>query len=152
MAGYAFGAAMSRDRASSERICLWLGLLATALFVARGIATVGSGPAPYVLRVLNQNKYRDSQIFLLMTLGPTITLIPLIHALACVVSLVRDGSVNGWLIANHPVAPPDLPPGYEWSLPLLYLMFIVAVAPLYLPCRWYARLKGTRKYPWMSYL
>jgi uncharacterized membrane protein len=78
--------------------------------------------------------------------------IPLIHAAACVVSLIREGVVDPWLFTNHPLAPGRLPPGYMWSLPLLYLVFAIVVALLYFPCRWFARLKATRKSPWLSYL
>jgi len=78
--------------------------------------------------------------------------IPLIHALAIVVSLIREGAVNPWLFGNHPFDPPPVPPGYRWSLGLLYLVFAAAIAILYLPCRWYAMRKGTAPAPWMKYL
>lgn len=78
--------------------------------------------------------------------------IPLIHLAACVVSLIREGSVNPWLFTNHPMAPGDLPDGYLWSLPLLYLVFVIVVVLLYFPCRWFARLRATRASPWLSYL
>ena len=42
--------------------------------------------------------------------------IPVIHAAACLVSLVREGRVNPWLFGNHPMAPPPVPDGYTWSL------------------------------------
>ena len=48
--------------------------------------------------------------------------IPTIHVAAIVVSLLREGRVNPWLFGNHPVAPPPVPDGYTWSLPLLYLV------------------------------
>lgn len=78
--------------------------------------------------------------------------IPLIHLAACVVSVIREGSVNPWLFTNHPMAPGDLPSGYMWSLPLLYLVFVIVVVLLYFPCRWFARVRATRTSPWLSYL
>jgi uncharacterized membrane protein len=78
--------------------------------------------------------------------------IPLIHAAACVVSLFREGRVNPWLFANHPLDPGPVPPGYRWSLGLLYLVFAVCVTLLYVPCRWYSRLKAQRRSVWLSYL
>jgi uncharacterized membrane protein len=137
--------------------------------------------APFVFRLLNQRKYPASATFLLMTLGPAIPFvptaerlrgrvagwltvfgrvplffyllhIPLIHALAVVVSLVREGTVSPWLFANHPMRPPPPPPGYTWSLALLYLVFAVAVVVLYFPCRWYAEQKALRRAGWMRYL
>jgi uncharacterized membrane protein len=133
------------------------------------------------LGFLNTTKYPASLLFLLMTLGPMLIgiayaerargravdvlatygrvplfyyllHIPLIHGAACVVSLLREGAVNLWLFANHPVAPGPVPAGYAWSLPLLYLVFALVVAALYFPCRWYARFKATHRSPWLSYV
>jgi peptidoglycan/LPS O-acetylase OafA/YrhL len=78
--------------------------------------------------------------------------IPLIHAAACVVSLVREGHVDPWLFANHPMDPGPPPPGYTWNLPLLYVVFVICVCALYLPCRWYARVKREGRSPLLSYL
>ena len=131
--------------------------------------------------MLNQRKYPASQLFLLMTLGPTIALlpifergrgavgdaltvfgrvplfyyllhIPVIHSAALVVSLVREGRVNPWLFGNHPMMPPPVPDGYRWSLPLLYLVFVIVVAMLYVPCRWFAGVKTQRRDSWLRYL
>src|SRR5207237_2828832 len=49
--------------------------------------------------------------------------IPLIHAVAVLISLVRSPQATPWLFRNHPLAPPPVPPGYMWSLGLLYLVF-----------------------------
>lgn len=136
-------------------------------------------PAP--LAFLATNKYPASLLFLLMTLGPMFVglalaehargrvarvlstygrvplfyymlHIPLIHAAACIVSWIREGRVDPWLFTNHPMAPGPVPPGYTWSLPLLYLVFALCVAALYVPCRWFARVRATRRSPWLSYL
>jgi hypothetical protein len=60
--------------------------------------------------------------------------IPLIHLAACIVSVIREGGVNPWLLGNHPMAPGPAPAGYMWSLPLLYLVFAMCVTVLYFPC------------------
>jgi hypothetical protein len=138
-------------------------------------------PPPAALRFLNTNKYPASLLFLLMTLGPIIAAlpllerargavanaldvfgrvplffyllhIPLIHALALVVSAIREGAVNPWLFANHPMSNPPPPDGYTWSLPLLYLVWAIAIAILYPLCAWYARYKATHRSAWLSYL
>lgn len=195
--GYAFGRVLTGEPERRNRICLAVGLGATALFlVLRGFNLYGDprawtamteasadGPPamPAVLAFLNTTKYPASLSFLLMTLGPTITLIPLlerargavarfvtvfgrvpffyymlhiplIHVLALVVSQIRLGAVSPWLFANHPMGNPPPPDGYTWSLPLLYLVFAVAIALLYIPCRWFAELKARRKDAWLSYL
>jgi len=69
-----------------------------------------------------------------------------------IVSLVREGRVDPWLFANHPMMNPPPPEGYMWSLALLYSVFFVVVAVLYVPCRWYARRKATNPAPWMRYI
>jgi uncharacterized membrane protein len=142
----------------------------------------GSGGAPFLLRLLNQRKYPASELFLTMTLGPMIVAmpflervqprsiwnrlitfgrvpmfyyllhIPAIHIAVMIVSGVREGSVNPWLFGNHPYAPPEVPPGYQWSLGLLYLVWALCVIALYFPSRWYARLRATKRYPWLSYI
>jgi uncharacterized membrane protein len=195
-AGYAFGWVLTLEPGRRDRVCLWVGLGATALFlVLRGsnlygdprpwnVATVGepgAPPMPAFLAFLNTNKYPASLDFLLMTLGPTIALmpllerargalarwitvfgrvpffyyvlhIPLIHALALVVSLAREGAVDPWLFTNHPMGNPPAPEGYTWSLGLLYAVWAVVIAALYFPCRWFAELKARRKDWWLGYL
>jgi hypothetical protein len=78
--------------------------------------------------------------------------IPLIHALALVVSKIRLGMVSPWLFANHPMGNPEPPEGYVWSLPLLYLVWGIAVVLLYFACRWFAALKARRNDWWLQYL
>jgi uncharacterized membrane protein len=139
-----------------------------------------SGRMPALLSFLNATKYPASLSFLLMTLGPMFLLlgwserwsgrfvemiatfgrvpmfyyllhIPVIHLAAVVVSQIREGRVNPWLFGNHPMAPPPVPEGYMWSLPLLYLVFAACVVVLYFPCRWFAKVRATRSLPWLSY-
>ena len=79
--------------------------------------------------------------------------IPLIHLAAMIVSLLRAGSVAPWLFMNHPVMNPPAQPGYVWSLGLLYLVWVMVVTLLYIPCRWFAALKQRRKdVGFLSYL
>jgi uncharacterized membrane protein len=130
--------------------------------------------APAWISFLNTTKYPASLLFLLMTLGPMLLVlpllenaggrvtsilkifgrvpffyyvlhIPLIHFAAVIVSLLRTGSVAPWLFMNHPVMNPPAPAGYVWSLGLLYLVWLIVVAVLYIPCRWFAGLKERRK-------
>jgi hypothetical protein len=134
-----------------------------------------------LLQFLGTNKYPASLLFLLMTLGPTILLIPLlerargpvanvlsvfgrvpffyyvlhiplIHLIFVALSLVRFGSVIPWMTANHPMFNPPPPAGYTYSLTALYAITILAVAILYVPCRWFADLKARRGDRWLSYL
>jgi uncharacterized membrane protein len=184
-AGYAFGAIMTRDPAERRKICLRIGLAATALFLVIGglsvfLSPVSASPGnapPALFRLLNQNKYPASQLFLLMTLGPTIALLPLverwrgwfaemlatfgrvpmfyyllhipvIHIAALVVTLLREGSIHPEWYAYAPFA--SVPEEHRWGLPLLYLVFVIVVAALYAPCRWFARAKAQRN-SWLRY-
>jgi uncharacterized membrane protein len=141
----------------------------------------GAPPMPALFSFLSTTKYPASLSFLLMTLGPIIALfpllenlggavarrislfgrvpfffymlhIPLIHALALVVSKIRLGFVSPWLFANHPMGNPEPPEGYVWSLPLLYLVWAIAIVLLYFACRWFAALKARRSEWWLQYL
>jgi len=195
-AGYAFGKILTLEPARRNRLCLTIGLSAIGLFLLlRGLnlygdprpwhAAVagrnGAPPMPALFAFLNTSKYPASLDFLLMTLGPIITLIPLlenlrgpiaraitvfgrvpfffymlhiplIHALALLVSKIRLGFVSPWLFANHPMGNPEPPDGYVWSLPLLYLVWGIAIVLLYFACRWFAALKLKRNDWWLQYL
>jgi len=195
-AGYAFGKIVVLEPAQRKRLCLAIGLSAVGLFlVLRGFNLYGdprpwhaaaqgrngSPPMPALFSFLNTTKYPASLSFLLMTLGPIITLmplveglgggiarrvslfgrvpffyymlhIPLIHALALVVSKIRLGFVSPWLFTNHPMGNPEPPEGYAWSLPLLYLVWGIAIVLLYFACRWFAELKAKRNDWWLRYL
>ena len=184
--GYAFGEIMTRETSERRRLCLWIGLSATAVFaVTAGVALLGGPPpeepTPLLFQFLSQRKYPASQLFLLMTLGPLIALIPLaerargvvakvlsvfgrvpmfyyllhipvIHVAALLVSLVREGRMNPWLFANHPMMPPPVPEFYRWGLPLLYLVWFLVVVTLYFPCQWFAGVKARRRNSWLRYI
>ncbi len=137
-------------------------------------------PVPAPIRFLGTTKYPASLDFLLMTIGPMFLLlgfaehfhgrvagiittfgrvpmfyyllhIPTIHAAACVVSLIRDGHLDHWLLENHPMAQ-SWPPPHIWSLGLLYLVYFICVFGLYFPCRWYADLRARKRSRWLSYV
>jgi len=134
-----------------------------------------------VISFFNTLKYPPSLHYLLMTLGPSLILLGLldganasrgltrvllvygrvpmfyyilhlylIHVMAIVVALafhqpILHGNVN---------ADPALRPlGYGHGLPFVYAMWILAVAILYLPCRWFMELRARhRDWKWLSYL
>jgi uncharacterized membrane protein len=183
-AGYGFGAIVIREPDERRPLCLRIGLSATALFLAVGglVLVLQSGsndPRPALFRLLDQRKYPASQLFLLMTLGPTIALlpfaerahgwvadalatfgrvplfyyllhIPLIHVTALVVWYMRDGSIHAERFATAPFV--SMPPGDRWSLPLLYLVWFVDVAMLYVACRRFADVKARARNGWLRYL
>jgi hypothetical protein len=173
-------------RLIGQRLCLQIGLGAIAAFlVLRALDVYGdprpwrpAGSAPAIIRFLSTSKYPASLLFLLMTLGPTIALIPvlehahgrvvrwltvfgrvpffycvlhipLIHVVAVFISRMRTPTQTSWLVANHPLMPPPVPDGYMWSLTLLYIVTAAVVVALYFPCRWFAE---GRSEVWLSYL
>jgi uncharacterized membrane protein len=190
-AGYAFGRVMTLPPEARRRACLAIGLGAIAAFlVLRGFNLYGNA-RPWtaqrnfifsMLSVLNTQKYPASLLFLLMTLGPTIALmpwldrakgrvlhvletfgrvpffyyvlhIPLIHVIALLLSVASYGEVIPWMFGNHPIMPePPAPEGYGYGLPAVYAVTAVVVAMLYLPCRWFAGVRATRRSGWVSYL
>lgn len=195
-AGYAFGAIVTMEPARRNQLCLTIGAGAIVLFLLLrgfnlyGDANAWSAPAPQsddgpqmpaLLSFLNTSKYPASLQFLLMTLGPTIAVIPilerargqffgwmtvfgrvpffyyvlhipLIHVIAVIVSQIRMGTVVPWLFANHPMGSGRPPDGYTWSLALLYVVWLIVVVVLYFACRWYADLKVRQRARWMAYL
>jgi uncharacterized membrane protein len=184
-AGYGFGTIMTLEPAVRRRICLRIGLSATVLFLLIGGGIVLWGPAPEhplppLLRLLNQQKYPASQLYLLMTLGPMIALlpaaekargwlanivlnfgrvplfyyllhIPLIHLSALVVNYLRDGVTHSEWYAT---APYDwVPEGQRWTLGLLYVVWLADIVLLYFVCRRYARYKAAHpEKKWLKYV
>jgi hypothetical protein len=78
--------------------------------------------------------------------------IPLIHALAVLISLFRTPEATAWLFQDHPLRPGPVPGGYVWSLGLLYGVTAVAVIALYFPCRRVAQLKARSAHGWLRYV
>jgi uncharacterized membrane protein len=139
-------------------------------------------PLLTLLSFLGVDKYPPSLLFLSMTLGPALIFlwavdrgtprllrpalvfgkVPffyyvvhffLIHLLAVVVCLALHGSAH-WMFES-----PDLgsfpfarPPGWGFSLPVVYLVWGLVVLAMYPLCRWFAALKQRRSDAWLSYL
>ncbi|MBZ5687950.1 MAG: heparan-alpha-glucosaminide N-acetyltransferase domain-containing protein [Acidobacteriia bacterium] len=134
-----------------------------------------------VVSFFNTLKYPPSLDYLLMTLGPSLILlglldgakakrglsrilmvfgrvplfyyvlhIYLIHLIAIVVALLFHQPVwHGTVIADFA----QRPSGYGHDLPLIYAMWIIAVAILYVPCRWFMEFRSRhRDWAWLSYL
>ena len=135
-----------------------------------------------VLSFLNTTKYPPSLLFLLMTLGPALLFLgavdaatprvlrpaiifgrvplfyyivhfPLIHLLALVTCYARYGT-GRWMFESRDLAhyPFTAPPGWGFSLPIVYLIWALIVCAMYPLCHWYASLKARRSDPWLSYI
>jgi hypothetical protein len=115
-----------------------------------------------------------------MTLGPAIALIPytekvkgwfahvlmvfgkvpfffyllhilFIHLSALLVNLIKYGRTGQDWYHQSPFTQMD--PAYKWSIPLLYLVFLMNVILLYFVCNWYAQYKSRHpEKQWLRYL
>jgi len=134
-----------------------------------------------LLSFLNTTKYPPSLLYLLMTLGPAMLFlwavdtgtpvwlrpalvigkvpmfyyllhIPLIHLIAVAVCYARYGHVY-WMFESPTLGqfPVTSPPGWGYSLPIIYLVWFIVVLTLYPLCRWFAALKQRRSDAWLSY-
>lgn len=133
-----------------------------------------------LMSFLNCTKYPPSLLYLLMTLGPALLLLAmlerrprwvpgwlvifgrvplfyyllhlyLVHLAAGVAALQfgRAGDAR-WILDSH--FNMNRPDGYGYPLWAVYLAWVIIVAMLYLPCRWYAGVKQRNRSPWLSYL
>ena len=113
------------------------------------------GPALIVLSFLGVRHpfvLRPFLVFGRVPLFDDLLHLPLIHALAVVVSLIRHGTA-AWLFGNPFGGPsPQRPENAGFDLPIVYLVWICVVVVLYPVCRWFAELKRRRKDAWLSYL
>lgn len=199
-AGFAFGSLLLR--ADRRKWILTIGLCATALFfVLRGFNLYGNGIAglsfgyprsagPWsvqptlslsLVSFFNVLKYPPSLDYLLITLGPSLTLLGLLDKAKAQRGLSRILMVFGRVplfyyvlhiyllhilaivvaFAFHqPMFQGSVivdfatkPDGYGHGLPFIYAMWILAVAMLYAPCLWFMKFRSRhRDWNWLSYL
>jgi uncharacterized membrane protein len=185
--GYGFGSLLLKEPDERNKLCVRIGAGAIAAFVLlRAVDIYGdsnhwASQKTFVftfLDFLDTTKYPPSLLFLLMTLGPAILLLPLfdrvkgpvarffvvfgrvpmffylihipfIHALA-VAGGFMTGFDIGYMFSNTP--PWFWPEGYGFGLPVVYLVWAGVVVVLYFPCKRFADLKRRRKDAWLSYL
>ena len=134
-----------------------------------------------VISFLNTTKYPPSLLYLLMTLGPALLFlwaidggtprilqpalvfgqvpmfyyllhIPLIHVLAVGACYLRYGQVH-WMFESPTIRefPTSQPPGWGFSLPVVYAVWAAVVIALYPICTWFAGVKRRRREAWLSY-
>lgn len=184
--GYALGPVFRLPAGERRRQLTRLGLAVTAGFVVLRLVNLYGDPNPWepsergalitLLSFLNTTKYPASLLFLAMTLGPALWMlprleglrdplsrvlvtfgrvplffylihVPAIHLAAVVAWGLRFGGVGWW--AQGPAA---WPPGYEPRVALAWVVWLLATAALYPVCRWFAGVKRRRRSPLLSYL
>src|SRR5262249_3783206 len=147
------------------------GLAIAAFVVVRGIDRYGD-PDPWspqasatftLMSFLDCSKYPPSLDYLLMTLGPIAWLLVLFEPVPFPEPALRVIETFGRVplffyvthlyllsISSRALAAAGLS---GWSLGAVYAVWAIAIAILYLPCAWFARLKERRgkDWWWLSY-
>jgi uncharacterized membrane protein len=183
--GYCFGKLLQRpDR--NKRLYI-TGISAIVLFIALRASNIYGDPYPWavqetavktLLSFLNCNKYPPSLLYLCMTLGPAILLMPLldkmdnavgrffkvfgavpmfyyilhiylIHGMALALGLMLGLPSNYFTDSGMMFTGR---PGWGYGLPGVYLAWVIAVLLLYFPSRWFMKVKQQHKKWWLSYI
>jgi uncharacterized membrane protein len=184
--GYVFAPLLLRPDPPRRRTLFQIGGALTLAFVLLRASNLYGDPHPWQVEprpgmtlasFLNAQKYPPSLLYLLMTLGPAIMLLPLferwrgwlatffdtvgrvpffyyvahiylIHAIAGVLLLLR--SYPSTLVTNPFFSYPD---SWGFGLPVIYGIWVAAVLLLYPACRWFAGVKERRRdLWWLGYL
>ena len=174
--GYWFGEFFQQPFEQRKKWMIRIGLLTTTIFIIIGSVGVFmndvENASPFIIKLLNQRKYPASQLYLLMTLGPAILLMPfvekatskmqhvvnifgavpffyyLLHILLIhLSSLVVMGLLhNAWWVDGYATAPyTEIPRELHWGLPTLYAVFLFNVMLLYPLCAWYKKYKANHR-------
>ncbi len=185
--GYCLGPVFKMPEKSRNNRLLQVGISSILLFIIiRGINIYGD-PRPWqvqdsgfhtFLDFIKCQKYPPSLCYLLMTLGPAITVLPLlekargglaafftvygrvplfyyvlhiflIHGTALLLAVV-NGYPADLFTKNGAMFNPNATWGF--SLGWVYLLWILVVLILYYPSRWYMNIKMKHKKWWLSYL
>ena len=169
-------------RAGTAATVAFLALRALNIYGDPSRWSAQASPLFTVLSFLNTTKYPPSLLFLLMTLGPALLVLALmdgrapralapalvygrvplfyfvlhfafIHLLAVIACRVKYGAAH-WMfespdLARYPFTPP---PEWGFTLPVVYVVWLIVVLAMYPPCRWFAAVKQRNRSPWLSYL
>lgn len=183
--GYGFGIILQMNAEKRRKVCLAIGLSAIFIFLIAGsiiinIKPTGTDDSPFLFQLLSQRKYPASALFLCMTLGPIIALIPaadkakgrltdalitigsvplffyiihipLHHLSAFFINLIKfDRTGQDW----YQTAPfTNIPPEFKWPLWYIYAVWAVNVVILYFACRWYSGYKAANRHlKWTRYI
>jgi uncharacterized membrane protein len=183
--GYCFGKILLLEERRRNTYLYGIGLIAILLFIILRYNNLYGNPGNWyaqgsltksIMAFLNCEKYPPSLLYLLMTLGPAIALMPvlekargmvadffmvfgkvpmfyyllhlyIIHGMAVLLGFLRGFSINSFTRGSF-----NLPEGWGYGLPGVYLAWALAIGLLYFPCRWFMRVKMRRKDWWLSYL
>lgn len=185
--GYCFGTIMQKEKTQRNKWLYTIGISAIIFFIILRYtntygdmhpwAEQGSWPRT-VLSFINCTKYPPSLLYLLMTIGPAITFMPLLermnnavgrfftvygrvpmfyyvlhiyllHTMAIIVGVFLKVPIEYFTDSDKFFGPK---PNWGFSLAGVYLYWAIAVLLLYFPCRWFMFIKMNHKKWWLSYL
>jgi uncharacterized membrane protein len=185
--GYIFGAVLQKPPAGRDRLCVEIGVAAVLFFlVIRGFNIYGD-PDPWstqdrgslftFLSFLNVQKYPPSLLYLLITLGPAIALLPFLEKIKgkLVEVFIIFGRVpfffyilhlylihitaSLWVFMTFDSFSNSLnwgftgfPDAYSPSLLRTYVVWILTLLAMYWPCKWFVGIRKRHKQWWLSYL
>ncbi len=185
--GYLFGRLLVLSTPHRNAQIWTVGLIGIVLFlVLRAVNYYGDpvpwetqerGPIYTFLSFLNTEKYPPSLLFILMTLGPSVLMIPwlekwqgwkvkfisvfgrvpfffyllhftIAHVIAIIWSQWRFGTSEWWLGPSS-----GFPEGYQPDLAVVFAIWPLVILICYPLCLWFANYKKAHKeYWWLSYL
>lgn len=187
-AGYLFGSLLQKEEGPRRKTLYILGFGLIGGFIVLRATNLYGDPHPWsvqatgvntILSFIDTHKYPPSLLYLMMTLGPAIAVLPLlerwkgglpnfltafgrvplfyyvihiylIHLCALIAAVIMGMNVSRFL--TDPFGGEGWPATYGFSLPFVYLIWLGIVIALYYPCRWFADVKRRRKEVWLSYL
>ena len=178
-AGYCFGALFRMEPSARFRWQYLIGMGSIVLFIFLRFSNIYGDPSPWQsqpawwrtdLSFINVSKYPPSLLYLLITLGPAITILPLLERLSGKVAdiftvygrvplfyyilhiyLVHGlGLIASLLFFHSAVVTPFNHPGF--GLWVVYAVWLFAIVVLYFPCRWFMNIKKSHHQWWLSYL
>jgi len=184
--GYSFGSVLKMETSKRHRTLYLLGGGLTLAFIVLRWTNLYGDPQPWqvyptasttVMSFLNLQKYPPSLLYLLMTIGPGIMLLPLLEKVKnragqwvivfgrvpmffyVVHVFVVHAVAVGMAFAAHKPVPwtplwffGTIPANFGFPLWVVYVIWIAIIVALYPVCRWYAELKKRRKDWWLGYL
>ena len=182
--GYLFGELYTKSfEVRSKNLWITGGAFVLGFIILRSINVYGDAHAWEVsdrgaiytfLDFLNVSKYPPSLLYVLITIGPALLVLPfleklsgkiesfflvygrvpffyyaihffLIHVAAIVFNGVVYGEWRTWAFGGWP-------DGFKPSLLTAYVVWIVIIAMLYFPCKWFVGIKKTHTAWWLKYL
>ena len=187
--GYGLGPIFLSARRDRILVAMAVALL-VAFVILRGANGYGN-PQPWTVQAdavktamsfLDVQKYPPSLLYVCVTLGPMLLLIPLfdrtrghvteffrvfgavplfayvlhlyvLHALAIAAHVAVGQSIDGMFNTVHDLfLTPEVFAGTGLSIVTTYIAWVVVIAVIYFPCRWWGDVKRRRHDWWLSYL